>query len=89
MTPPATGHRTRGLAVFVAIGGILWRLLSVPPGLLWRDWVLLLTVYATYSLFCRTSRHWSAASAGVMAFLLGIYVEGQLPHVLAVLGMRP
>jgi len=89
VTPPAADPRTRGVLVLLAVGVVVWRALAVPPGLLWRDWVLILAAFAAFTVLKPTSRHRPAVTAGVMAFLLGIYVQGQLIHVLTVLGMRP
>lgn len=84
MTPLA-----RGGVLLSALGAAIWRAAVVPAGELWRDWVLILAAYAAYTACLRESRHWPAATAGVMAFLLGLYVQGQFPHLLAVLGLGP
>jgi hypothetical protein len=81
--------RVRVATAVAALSTIAWRLLAVPPGKLWRDWVLLLSAYAAYSLSRRNSRHWPIATAALMAFLLGIYIQGQARHVWTLLGMGP
>jgi hypothetical protein len=87
--PPIPNVRVRAAIVLAALSAIAWRLLAVPPGRWWRDWVLLLSAYAAYTLFRRDSRHWPMATATLMAFLLGIYIQGQARHVWALLGMGP
>lgn len=79
----------RGLAVLAAVGIAAWRLAAVPVSLWWRDWTLILAGFAIYTVFNRDSRSWPSVAAGVMAFFLGIYVQAQLPHVLALLGGAP
>lgn len=83
-TPAST--RTQAAAAAVAILIAVFRAATLPPAQWWRDWVLLLTLYGLYSLFRRRSESWPIVTATLMAFLLGLYVQGQAPHVLAVLG---
>jgi len=73
------------VVLFVTIA--VWRLASQPMRPLWRDWLLILAVYGFYTLFARASRAWPLVTASVMAFLLGIYVIGQLPYSLSVFGL--
>lgn len=87
--PPTREALFRGLAVLTAVGIAAWRLAAVPVPLWWRDWSLILALFAVYTVFRRESRTWPAVASAVMAFLFGIYVQGQLPHIVAVLGSAP
>ena len=73
------------LVIFMAIA--FWRIFSQPTKSLWRDWLLILAVYGTYTIFARASRALPVVTASVMAFLLGIYIHGQLPYSLSVFGL--
>jgi hypothetical protein len=70
------------------MGAVLWRVVTVPFYQLWRDWVFLLAVYGLYSHFRRTCREWPVTTASMMAFMLGLYWQGQFLHVLSVLGLN-
>ena len=85
-TPTPAGARFRVAAALAAAAIIVWRIAAVPPSRWWRDWTLILALFFLYTLFRRNSPAWPAVTAGLMAFLLGIYVQGQAPHILAVLG---
>lgn len=86
MTRPELSRRALfGVLAFLAIA--VWRILSRPPAVLWRDWLLILAGYGIYTLFARTSRTWPIVTASVMAYLFGIYMHGHLPYALSVLGL--
>jgi hypothetical protein len=61
---------------------ILWRILVVPPALLCRDWVVLLSVYWIYTIFAHRSKPWPWVTAGTMILLAVLYLMGQFPHTL-------
>jgi hypothetical protein len=66
-----------------------WRLWTVPVGQLWRDWGL---IVALLSLLCCTAprrRVRTVVIPAAMAFLLGIYVRGQWPHLILLFGGGP
>ena len=75
-----------GLAATAVIG---WRLAAVPVGRLWRDWVLLLALEAILTVAAARRKSWPVVSAGLMAYLLGIYVQGQWPHIVAIFKGTP
>ena len=75
--------------VLAALVALAWRGLSQPVEHLWRDWVVLLSLYWIYTVFCEKKPHWPKVTAAVMAFMLGIYVQGQWIHVLSVLVLAP
>ena len=77
----------RGSAVLLAAALVVWVCVR-PPGALWKDWAFATGLLALASLFWGERRAWPAVAAAVAAFLLAIYVRGQAPHVLAVLGFR-
>src|SRR6187455_3422157 len=58
-----------------------WRLAVVPAGRFWRDWALLLAIQAIAVAAAGRRRFWPALAAALMAYLLGIYVQAQWPHV--------
>lgn len=76
----------RGAAAALAAALIVWACVR-PPAALWRDWAFLIGLFALGSLFLGEKRGWPQAAAALAAFLLAIYVRGQAPHVLAVLGL--
>jgi hypothetical protein len=69
-----------------AAGVAVLRAVTLEPSRLWRDWVLLLAIYWIFTVFRWKSPGWPVVTVTAMAYLLGIAVLGQLPHVLAVLG---
>jgi hypothetical protein len=76
-----------GLAFAVLLIG--WRILGRPPGSLWRDWILLLGAYGLFTALASRSRAWPQVTVTLMAFLLGIYVHGQILYTLSILGFLP
>jgi hypothetical protein len=86
---PMTANTPRRDA-FLMVGAsalvVLWRLVSQPLALVWRDWLLILALYWLFTTVARTSRVWTTVTLATMASLLGIYVAGQMPHILAVWG---
>ncbi len=68
---------------------LAWRILSRPPGSLWRDWIFILGVYGLWGAIASRSRAWPQVTAATMAFLLGIYLHGQVLYTLSVLGLLP
>lgn len=64
-----------------------WRLAAAPPREWWRDWGLLVAVYWALSRILAKPSTSDVVTAGVIAYLLGIYLFGALPHALAVLGL--
>jgi len=59
-----------------------WRLAVVPAGRLWRDWALVLAIQAIAVVAAGRRRFWPVLAAAFMAYLLGVYVQAQWPHVL-------
>ena len=98
MTPdqfPGPGVSNPPSPIFARVGGVLtslallgWRIASPGPGL-WRDWVAVLALYWLYSAFASRSGKWVQVTLSVMAYLLSIYVLGQVPHVVAAWGQAP
>ena len=70
-----------------ALSLIVWRLVAAPPAAYWKDWMILVAVYWLYTTFVPRSNAWTTVTTTLTAWLLGIYVYGQLPHALAVLGI--
>lgn len=61
-----------------------WRLAVRAPGDWWRDVPLILAGFLLWTLWRRKPD----ASVPVAAWLLGLYIAAQGPHVLQVLGLR-
>lgn len=76
---------TFGWALVLAL--LLWRVWSVPTESLWRDWLLLVTFAVAARVWKPASRFSSATTIFVAAFMLTVYVQGQLPHLLETLGL--
>ena len=81
------GGRTWTLLIPAAV--IAWRIYARPPASLWRDWVLIVGLFWIYENLASKARAWPSAMIMTMAYLLGIYVVGQAPHALSVLGLAP
>jgi hypothetical protein len=80
-------RREKLIPMVVFLGIATWRVLGQNPSWLWRDWLLILAFYGTYTVVARASRAWPVITASVMAFLLGIYIHGQLPYTLSAFGL--
>ena len=65
---------------------IAWRVFSQPIGSLWSDWVTIISIYWIFTAFVAETRAWKVGTAATMLFLLAIFVHGQFPLSLAVLG---
>ena len=76
-------------ALALAILVIGWRILSHPPAHLWRDWIFILGCYGAYTTLASKSRAWPTVTSISMAFLLGIYIQGQLLYTLSIWGFGP
>lgn len=81
--------RARRLEIALAVVLILWRVLTQPPGLLWRDWGLVLAGVWIFAVLAPRSPARPTVVAAAAAYLLGLYVKGQLPLMLAILGLAP
>jgi hypothetical protein len=75
-----------------SIGGFLvigWRIASMPPSMLWRDWVVILSVYVLVCPRTPFTRSWSIVTALTSMFLLGIYAFGQIPWTMSIFRVSP
>jgi hypothetical protein len=81
-TPPAFP----GWELLIALGFVVWRLVAGYAGDYWKDWILIASFFWIYTGFQSNSRAWPVVTVTTMAYLLGIYLLGVLPHALAVLG---
>jgi hypothetical protein len=66
---------------------VAWRLWAGSPSGYWKDWMLLLGVFWGFTTCRSSSKPWPLAALSIMYYLLGIYLSGQVPHALAVLGL--
>jgi len=73
--------------LWVGLGLVAFRLATCPAERMWKDWLLILGLFgAGRALFAPTSSP-SAIAPSLMAYFLAIHIAGQLPHVIAVLGL--
>jgi len=77
----------RGIAAATIVAAALARACFVEPRALWRDGVILLALYAAFTVVARQSRAWRPVTTVLVSFLLGLYVFGQFPYTLNVLGL--
>lgn len=66
-----------------------WRIAYPSPVGLWRDWILILSLYGIYGCLASRTRAPSVIPLAIMAYLLGVYIQGQLPYALAALRLLP
>lgn len=77
------------LYILVAIMVLVWRFSVCPWSAVWRDWITILAAYWIYTPFRIRGREWPVVTVSVMAFLLGIYADGQVRHLGIVFGGSP
>jgi hypothetical protein len=65
----------------------LWRVLALPPSLLWRDWVLVVALYWMAVPFLRSRRSEGAAAIVAAIILAGLYFHFHLEHALGTYGI--
>lgn len=80
-------RRWAGVGVLALIP--LWRMAAVPPGSLWRDVGVIVPLYALLMILWPRAEFRSKLTAGTMAFLLGIYLAGQWPHLYTIVWGGP
>ena len=88
MSAPEPDPPLRAGQALAASALLLWRLWSCPPAMLWRDWLLVLAVTWLVRSLRAKSPSGSTLTISAMAYLLGIYVAGQLPHTLIALALK-
>ncbi|MBV8880083.1 MAG: hypothetical protein JO332_08980 [Planctomycetaceae bacterium] len=77
--PPQTPERRRIPAELLAFGAlILWRLVSIDPRGLWRDWLLHLAVFGLAAALLPEKRSRTFLAGVWMATLMLLYSWGQL-----------
>ena len=87
MTEP-DDRRARILESCWAAALLVWRIAAVPFALLYRDWVAILALYWMFSIFGQRTKSWPWVTLGTMLLLAGLYLRGQFPHTLDLLGIR-
>ena len=87
MTETSGDRRARIAEVSAAIGLLTWRAAVLPLPGLFRDWIVLLSVYWIFTVFGSRTRAWPYVTGGVMVLLAILYLQGQGPHTLASLGI--
>jgi hypothetical protein len=88
MTETAGDRRARIAEVSAALGLLAWRVAVLPLAGLPRDWVTILALYWIFTIFAQRSKAWPWVTAATMLLLGGIYLQGQFPHTLEILGIR-
>jgi hypothetical protein len=83
----AKERRRLALEVPIPLALLAWRVLAVPVGVVWRDWLAILSLYWIAALLTAKSKAWPWITGVVSAGLLAIYFYGQLPLVFAVFGI--
>jgi hypothetical protein len=79
----------RGLLLASLAALILWRLAFRPISLAWRDWLLLLALYAlSYPRFAASPAR-RRLELSLMAYLLALYLVGQVPRIVESFGGGP
>jgi len=87
MTEPADSRRAKIAELSAAAGILLWRLIVLPLPAVPMDWMTILAIYWAYTVLAHRSKHWPWVTVGTMALLAGIYLQGQFPFTLDVLGI--
>lgn len=81
--------RVRLVQVAPAILVLIWRVATVAPAALWRDWIAILSLHWAFTVYAAKSKAWPPVTVAVMAFLLGIYASAQVSLARGWLGMAP
>jgi len=81
----------RGRLVLLIVAGATlgWRLSARPIAGLWKDALAVLAIFAIVTSVELPPRLRTLAVVLVAALLLAVYVAGQFPQTLRVLGLRP
>jgi hypothetical protein len=88
MSPPGTvGDLLRKLGPSVILLG--WRATVLPATQLPGDWVTILAAYFLLRAFALPRQTWTFLTVATVTLLLGIYLFGQIPYTLAILGRSP
>ena len=74
--------------VAAATALLIWRLADLAASHYWRDWIIVFAVIWIWTELKPKSPAYPLVLTTASAYLLGIYVWGNLPHALAALGMR-
>lgn len=72
----------------LALSLLIFRIASLPPSLLWRDWLFILGLIGVASALARRASWLPGLETTAAGYLLMIHIAGQLPHALTALGMR-
>ncbi len=72
----------------IAFAVIAWRLAAGSPADWLKDWILVVAVCGYFARLKPGARAQSVIAALVMAYLLGIYLLGQVPLALFVFGIH-
>ena len=68
---------------------ICWRIVDRAAENLWRDWLVLLSLYRIFSVFAGKQRAWAAGTMVFLAGLTALYLSSHLPSTLQFWTQRP
>ncbi|HYE97656.1 MAG TPA: hypothetical protein VEJ18_02045, partial [Planctomycetota bacterium] len=68
---------------------LVWRACAPTWHPVHLDLIFLATLHAVYTAFRRDGREWPVVTVALAAALFALYLQGQLPHTLAVLDLLP
>jgi hypothetical protein len=78
--------KTYVLNIAAPMGLIIWRVVALPMEQLWKDWVTILAAYYLIKPFLSGRPAWSVITVATITLLLGIYIYGNIPYALVILG---
>jgi hypothetical protein len=73
------------LALLPPLALLAWRVAWYPPAALWRDGLLILSLYWIFTLRAYRTRYWLPVTAGVILFLFAISISTQVPFAIDLL----
>ena len=89
MTPPPRRRWSVVAQAATALALAAWRVQAPTWHPFWTDALFLVAVYWIFCLAFLHTRAWAPVTALLMAALGAIYLQGQMPHMLAVVDLLP
>jgi hypothetical protein len=75
--------------VVTALLVICWRVIDRAADNLWRDWLLILSLYWIFSVFAVERRTWTVGTAVFLVGLTALYLSGHLPQTVQFWNQHP
>lgn len=82
-----TSMKSAAWQIAAALGLLLWRLADQPATQYWRDWMVVFAFVWIWTAVKPKSTTLPVILTTASAYLLGIYMWGNLPHALAAFGV--